>query len=218
MAEVILHPNTHGQWYEKLSTRKQSKLAKSVIAITEKVLNDLSLSIQLPEKVILGFSSGDQLASFMPPRAIWFTRKGIGLFEDSKGSFLGLVAHEASHMSDSKSGNDCDRNYGHCTLSTVVSEGKAELVGYEVGGSDYDCLLDELEKAEKTTAYTALLSEGKLKKAIVNDFGHEALGFSAVSDVVDQFNVQIFDIHHESVDFYRQALRSVVGNLSDGVQ
>jgi hypothetical protein len=217
--EVVLKLGPQAGWYEDLSVRRRSRLARSVIRIAEQVFDNLTDHIEMPERVYIGFIDGDEYALVPSAGNLLFTEEGIDLLGDSKQCFRGLVGHEASHLSDHSTDNDCSINYSSCQLSKVVSEGKAESVGLEIGGRAYDWMCSELTDDERPSVYRSFLfADDQQRKAIVREHDVEAVGLSMVQDVLRANNAEILSLHRQPVSFYETSLSQIVSSLQTALQ
>lgn len=209
--EVLPRCGRNGKWYEDLSRKKRQEYSSTV----QEVLGDVAVQfsnwdIKLPRKVLFGFSSG----------YFWgeATGRTIVLGVDSKSlignvkALSGVLAHELSHVSDNASG--LYFRYPDSPLGWLLSEGRAEYLGYELVGPDMpEFALEDINTVREVlvTLSDPRVTRKEAKKC-VNDSCYRSLGAGIVRDVIEQSGASsVVDIFSQSYEFYRDNLNQKYG-------
>ncbi len=213
-SSVELRSSKQGSWFESRSPRYQKKLEKLTLEATHDVIDHIGGRLQLPGKVILGFAGGrlGSTYAYSRGRSINFCESSIRLLRDSTPMFMGLVGHELSHLSDFKRKNNCN-NTGF--FNELVSEGKAEAVGVDVGGQEYEEYMCEPELLDECGSLTVTYpdierlarSPDDLARRKAEQFGGDYfIGLSIVREVVETHDTDIYGVHARPVEFFKNTL------------
>jgi len=206
MVDVALGRSPHAKWYEEAESNKKAQYRSKVYGSVRRAVDYLQGEIELPEIVQVRFGSrrltGRNTYAMASGATIYF---GECMFDENGAdgdtyAMLGVSGHELSHLSDFMTDNDC-LDFG--IDNDLVSEGKAEVVGSDVGGENYVHLLCNPPTVEPRDIAEGLVrpAQEPLRK-VKNGNGVYSAGKLMVGRVLEADGVSIYDVHARNADYF----------------
>ena len=206
--EIVLRGGVHGEWFESKKQRTKKRIIREVVGATHDAIDHLDGRLALPSKVVLAFAGREGYYPYASAigRTIEVGPSGLDVTQGVEEALRGLMGHELSHISDVVTNNPA--SFGTDPIARIVSEGKAEAVAVDVGGVYYEEVLCDVE-ALQFEEVEPLLAKSKpsSSEARFNELGGiYNIGLTLVSEVMAYHETDIYSIHSEGLDFYRQTL------------
>ena len=214
-------------FFDDLSRADRRKFKRTITDSLGYVASRVQGSIKLPEKMTVGFMDDPDILAEALDEKLRVSLQAKPHLLDGGPILDGLMAHEASHLSDYAAANDCAGDSSQ--FSRIVKEGKAEKLGVEIGGEAYceSIWSGGLTGVERARAYDVLVgrwttgvevdevSQPAAAEATGKKYSIYAAGYTLITDVMRWTGVEsVLDLHAEPLDFFRDTLRAHYRNFS----
>ena len=211
--EIVFGGGTHAAWFEGASKQHRRSMKRQAMTAVESSARVLAELLEMPQYIQVRFQSDRKLGEGTYASAngslIAFGQDCFLEYDGDGAVMRGIGAHELSHLSDALTGNNC---LDGGIENELVSEGKAEVVGCDVGGGAYEDALSELAPISGEELLEVLdMPTPRARRMVTDNNGVYAVGKAMIEEVLSFRNVYIYDVHSNPSEYFLESFLRLQG-------